>query len=269
MFDLFDRLEEAVTSLGEGTGAQVPITGLLVDREIPDLIDMIETERFVPWQEIPHVPAAAPGSGLTFGIVDGRPVAAAHAISTGRAGSYAADAAWPPRLLHLIGVRQLIICGRAGRLADHLERGGAALVTDHLNLTGDNPLIGPNDDRLGPRFPDMTAAYSPRLNGLARSSAIAERIPLHEGILAAVAGQESLPGGELARLRALGADLVGTGVVHEVTAAVHLGMEVAALLAITGTDQGSRSGPEEEEHRDLKEAGLILAGLVRKLISEI
>ncbi len=267
MSDLYDQLGEAVAALGPTAGA--PVAGIVVAGGLLNPIETIEAERFVPWRDVPHAPAAPPGSGLTLGVLAGRPVAAAHAIAIGAEDSVAAEAAFPLRLLHMIGVPVVIVCGRTGRLADHLEPGGVALVTDHLNLTGDNPLIGPNDDRLGPRFPNMTAAYSPRLNGLARSSAIAERIPLHEVILAEVNAPGSLPEGERARLRSLGADVVGAGVVHEVTAAVHLGMEVTALLAVTDPGHVSRSGSGVEEGRDVEGAGPLLARLVKKLIMEV
>jgi purine-nucleoside phosphorylase len=265
--DLYDRLRGSVAALGLATGGEAPVAGLVVAASLLPPIESFEEERFVPWQDVPHAPAAAPEYGLTLGALSGRPVAMAHAIGTGGEDRVAAEAAFPVRLMRMIGVPVVIVCDRAVRLADHPEPGSVALVTDHLNLTGDNALIGPNDDRLGPRFPDMTAAYSRRLNGLARSSAIVERISLHEAVLAAVNAPGSLSGGARERLRSLGADLAGTGVVHEVTAAVHMGLEVAALLAITGN--GSQPGAGGTGRDDRQGAGSLLTRLVEQLIVEL
>ena len=171
----------------------------------------------------------------------------------------------------MIGISDLIVCGLAGRLSDGIEPGSVMLVTDHLNLTGDNPLIGPNDDRLGPRFPDMSAAYSSRLIRLARAVSIAERISLHEGVYAAVIEPGSMSGTERRHLNALGADAAGEGIVHEVTAAVHMGREILAISAITdsGSDKGSGTGSEHMHDTRLAAAQLSMNRLMKHLIVQL
>ena len=257
MSGLADRLEEAAASLARPAGSVPPVAGIVAGGGFEEWFTIIAAEGVHPWTEIPHAPPARPGSGLAFGTIAGRPVATAGAIPAGGEGRTAAAAAFPVRLLHLIGIPVVIICDRAIGLDERLTAGEVMLVTDHINLTGDNPLIGPNDERLGPRFPDMSAAYSADLIALARSSAIAERIPLSEGVLAAVNDPDALLEEEGGRLRELGADAVGAGVVHEVTAAVHLGMATVALTAITRTDPGLEPGTEQ-----------IMRSLVERLTGE-
>jgi len=267
---LYDRLREAVSFLGIPAGP-APVAGIVIGRELEELTRGIEVGSFVPWADIPHAPWGREGSGLTLGTLAGRPVAAAHAIPSEWQGSTPADAAFPVRLLGAIGISVLIVCDRASGLSDSLEPGSVMLVTDHINLTGNNPLIGPNDDRLGPRFPDMSAAYSSRLIRLARRSGIAERIPLHDGVYAAVIDPGSMSGTERKRLGTLGADAVGAGVVHEVTAAVHLGREVLAISAITdsGPDEGSGTGSVQEYGANLAEARRLMTRLVKNLTAEL
>ena len=270
MTGLFDRLSEAVSSLGIPAD-QVPVAGMVVGAELDELTGGIETGSFIPWIDIPHAPHGYEGSGLTLGTLAGRPVALAHAIPADGQGWTPEDAAFPVRLLGMIGISDLIVCGSASGLSDGIEPGSVMLVTDHLNLTGDNSLIGPNDDRLGPRFPDMSAAYSSRLIRLARTSGIAERIPLHDGVYAAVIDPGSMSGTDRKRLGTLGADAVGAGVVHEVTAAVHMGREVLAISAITdsGPDEGSGTGSAQEYGANLAEARQLMTRLVKNLTAEL
>ena len=206
-----------------------------------------------------------------MGALAGRPVVAAHAIPTEKQQWTTTDAAFPVRLLGAIGISDLIVCGRASGLSERFEPGSVMLVTDHLNLTGDNPLIGPNDDRLGPRFPAMSAAYSSRLIRLARTSGIAERISLHEGIYAAVIDPGSMSGTERRHLNTLGADAAGAGIVHEVTAAVHMGREVLAISAISdsGPDEDVGTGPVEMFGTNLAVAQQSMNRLVKNLIAQL
>ncbi len=270
MTGLYDRLSEAASCLGVEADP-APVAGMVIGEELEGVIDGIETGTFVPWADIPHAPRGREGSGLTLGTLAGRPVAAAHAIPAEGQGWTPADAAFPIRLLGAIGISDLIVCDLAGGLSDRLEPGSVMLVNDHLNLTGDNPLIGPNDDRLGLRFPDISTAYSSRLIRLARTAGIAERIPLHEGVYAAVIDPGSMSGTERRHLNTLGADAAGAGVVHEVTAAVHMGGEVLAILAITdsGSDEDSGTRFAEMYDTNLAAAQQSMNRLVKNLIAQL
>jgi purine-nucleoside phosphorylase len=133
----------------------------------------------------------------------------------------------------LLGARGLIVTSAVGGLAPGLARSQVVAVSDHINLMGDNPLIGPNDERLGPRFPDLSAPYTPAWRRLAAAAAAELGIPLAEGVLAAVAGPNLETAAEYRFLRRAGADLVGMSMVPETLAAVHMGMRVLGLAVVT------------------------------------
>jgi purine-nucleoside phosphorylase len=148
-------------------------------------------------------------------------------------GYTAVQVAFPVRVMHALGVRTLLISNAAGGMSPYHEAGGLMLIEDHINLQGANPLIGPNDERLGPRFPDMSQPYSARLKELALRLALEERITLHRGVYVAVPGPNLETRAEYRFLRGIGADAVGMSTVPEVIAAVHMGIEVMALSVIT------------------------------------
>jgi purine-nucleoside phosphorylase len=143
------------------------------------------------------------------------------------------DVAFPVRVLRALGVRTLILTSAAGGLNPLYEPADLVLVVDHINLMGENPLVGPNEDALGPRFPDMSEPYSRELLALARETAREDKVPLREGVFAGVAGPNLETRAEYRFLRWAGADLVGMSVVPETIVAVHGGMRVLALSVIT------------------------------------
>lgn len=135
--------------------------------------------------------------------------------------------------MHALGARTLIVSNACGTVNPLWSAGDLMLMADHLNLLGDSPLIGPNDDRLGPRFPDLSAPYDAELRALARELALNERIPLREGVYACVTGPNLETRAEYRFLRTIGADVVGMSTVPEVLVAVHAGMRVLGLSIIT------------------------------------
>jgi purine-nucleoside phosphorylase len=142
---------------------------------------------------------------------------------------------FPVRVLRALGVRILIVNNASGGMNPLHEPGDLVLVVDHINLMGDNPLIGPNEDSLGPRFPDMSEPYDRALASLAKAAALEERIPLREGVFVGVAGPNLETRAEYRFLRAIGADVVGMSLVPETIAAVHGGMRVLAFAVVTDT----------------------------------
>ncbi|HXF59287.1 MAG TPA: purine-nucleoside phosphorylase [Candidatus Saccharimonadales bacterium] len=190
----------------------------------------------VPYKEIPNFPATAVESHageLVTGTLSGHPTA----ILSGRPHFYEGhsmrDVAFPVRVLRALGVRTLVITSASGGLNPLYEAADLVLVVDHINLMGENPLVGPNDDALGPRFPDMSEPYSRELMALARDTAREDKVKLQEGIFAGVAGPNLETRAEYRFLRWAGADLVGMSVVPETIAAVHAGMKVLAISVVT------------------------------------
>ena len=192
----------------------------------------------IPYAEIPHFPrtAVATHAGeLIVGKLGGRPTA----VLCGRAHTYEGhgmkSVTLPIRVLRALGVRTLVANSAAGGMHPLHKAGDLAVVVDQINLMGDSPLIGPNDDALGPRFPDMSEPYDRGLIALAKELALEERIPLREGVFVGVAGPNLETAAEYRLLRAVGADLVGMSLVPETIAAVHGGMRVLAFAVVTDT----------------------------------
>jgi purine-nucleoside phosphorylase len=148
------------------------------------------------------------------------------------------DVVFAARLFARLGVRTLIVTNASGAIHPNLRAGDLVLITDHINMLGVNPLRGPNLDELGPRFPDMSAAYTPRLREIARAAAQAEKIALKEGVYVATLGPSYETPAEIRAFRAMGADLVGMSTVPEVIAAVHAGMDVLGISIATNLAAG-------------------------------
>ena len=202
---------------------------------------MLEDLESLPLADVPHVgvPAVSGHPGrLAFGRAGRVPVA----VLQGRLHTYegwsAAETAYPVRLLITLGARILVLTNASGGVREGFRAGDWMLVTDHLNLSGRNPLEGPNDPRLGPRFPDLSRAYDPALRALMVQAAEAAGVPLHEGVYAMMAGPSYETPAEIRMLRKLGADAVGMSTVPEVIAAVHMGARVACLSCITNAAAG-------------------------------
>jgi purine-nucleoside phosphorylase len=222
--------EAALGPLGPGAVGLVTGTGL------SGLAASLAGRRDVACADLPGFPrATAPGheGRLVFGAVGGREVA----LLSGRLHLYEGhsprEVAFGVRLLAGLGVRLLVLTNAAGALDPGFAPGGLMRATDHLNLTGRNPLVGPNDDRLGPRFPDMSRAYCPRLGGIADRAALALGLRLERGVYAGVLGPSLETPAETRMLRLLGADAVGMSTVTEVIAARHLGLSVLAVSCLT------------------------------------
>jgi len=190
----------------------------------------------VPFAEIPHFPVSTVESHageLHLGRLAGRPVV----VMKGRVHYYEGysmrEVAFPVRVLKALGCATLVITNAAGGMNPDMPPGAIVVTTDHINLMGDNPLIGPNDDELGPRFPDMSEPYSRALVALAEQAALDLRIPLQRGVFAAVPGPNLETPAEYRFLRWIGADVVGMSLVPEDLAAVHGGQRVLALNVVT------------------------------------
>ncbi len=231
---LFERIEQASALLLKLTGAE-PEVGIITGARLEDLIDAIDITSTISCDEVPHYPKSrkpVEGDGLHFGNLGGKQVVAVGKRLDPDRDQSMEDLVFPVRLMKGMGVGILIICDFVRSLEPILEPGTIVILEDHINLQWDNPLLGPNDERIGPRFPDMSVIYSRRLKELAHNLADEERIPLHDGVYAAVVDLNLVTEAELDFIRSVNAEIVGDGVVQEVIAAVHQGMEVMVLSVV-------------------------------------
>lgn len=171
------------------------------------------------------------------------------------------------RLFHELGVERVVLTNAAGGIHPDYPRGSLVLISDHINLQGVNPLTGPNDDSLGPRFPDMTETYAPALRGIAKQTAAELGITLHEGVYAGLPGPSYETPAEIRFLKTIGADLVGMSTVAEAIAANHLGMQVLGISCVTNLAAGL-SG-EKLDHQEVLEIGRSVAGTFSKLLTAL
>jgi purine-nucleoside phosphorylase len=232
---LRQRIQEAVEALRKA-GVGEPRAGIILGTGMGSLAEKVSTSVVVPYERIPHFPVSTVESHageLVFGELSGQPVA----IMKGRVHYYEGysmdQVGFPVRVLRGLGAEILVTSSAVGGLNPLLTPGDILVVTDHINLMGDNPLIGPNDETLGPRFPDMSEPYARDLQELAERIAVEERIPLKKGVFVGVAGPNLETRAEYRFLRFIGADVVGMSLVPENLVAVHGGMKVLAFAVVT------------------------------------
>ena len=230
-------------------------------------IDAFERRISIPFREIPHFPTpSVPGhpGNLVFGSAEGIPVVALQGRLHLYEGYSAAEVAYPVRIIGCLGIKQLVITNAAGAVNPAFRPGDLMLITDHINLTGTNPLIGENLDALGPRFPDMSTAYDKGLRKIAREAAREQGIELRSGIYAGVCGPCYETPAEVRMCRILGADAVGMSTVQEVIVARHMGIPVLGIACITNMAAGILK--QKLAHREVIES---MAKIKPKLFSLI
>ena len=226
------------------------------------------TERVeIGYAEIPNWPSST-AVGHAGKLVFGRIGSLDVAVMSGRAHLYEgytpAQVTFGVRVLGRLGVRTMVFTNAAGGINLSLHRGGLVLISDHINLQGTNPLAGPNDDSLGPRFPDMSEAYSCRYREIAKQVASDLGIALSEGVYAAMLGPSYETPAEIRYLRAIGADVVGMSTVPEAIVANHMGMKVLAVSCVTNMAAGIL--PQKIHHEEVLETGrMVRDTLVRFL----
>ncbi len=214
----------------------VPQAAVIIGTGLGALATRIESATVIPYADIPGFPrptVETHAGRLLCGELSGRQVVAMEGRFHRYEGYSLQQVTFPVRVLRALGARVLVVSNAGGGMHPLWEAGDLMLLADHINLLGDNPLVGPNDDRLGPRFPDMSEPYDPGLRALAREVAAAQGIHLREGVYVAVSGPNLETRAEYRMLRALGADVVGMSTVPEVIVAVHGGMRVLGLSIIT------------------------------------
>jgi purine-nucleoside phosphorylase len=213
-----------------------PYIGLLTGTGLGESVESMTIDTTISYQDVPHFPLPTVPTHIgrmLAGRINACPVVAMQGRFHLYEGYSALEVTYPIRVLQQLGVKVLILTNAAGGLNPKFTAGDIMLITDHINLTGANPLIGPNEDRWGIRFPDMTRAYNPELIALAESTAKMAGIHLQRGIYAGLSGPSLETPAEVKFLQTIGAEAVGFSTVQEVIAAVHSGMRVLALSTIT------------------------------------
>ena len=253
--DLYDQVMEAAAVIQSRSGLK-PVAGLILGSGLGDLVAEMRDATAIPYGEIPHFlrsTVAGHVGRLLLGMLEDVPVV----VMQGRFHFYEGYAlqalTLPVRVMKVLGARTLIVTNAAGGLNPAYHPGDFMLISDHINmpgLAGANPLVGPNDERLGERFPPLARAYDAGLRALAHTVATAwPEITLHEGVYAMVGGPSYETGAELRFLRMIGADAVGMSTAPEVVVARHMGMRVLGLSLITNKATGVET--EEVNHAEV------------------
>ncbi|MBW1731214.1 MAG: purine-nucleoside phosphorylase [Deltaproteobacteria bacterium] len=218
---------------------KAPSVGLIAGTGLGAITERVSIDVRIPYEEIPNFPTSTTEGHkgtLAFGTIGQTTIVALEGRFHLYEGYVAQDIAFPVRVMALLGVRHLIICSAAGGLNPRFHSGDLMVVLDHINLTGTNPLIGPNLDEFGPRFPDMTQTYDPQMIKIVKQEALRQGISLKEGVYVGIPGPSLETPAETRFLRMIGADAVGMSTVPEVIAAVHCGIKVMAIAVITNVN---------------------------------
>lgn len=235
MLDLYDKIQDAVAKIKQEFSS-VPKVGIILGTGLGGIVDEIEIESTIDYSEIPHFPTSTALSHrgrLVCGKLAGVPVVAMEGRFHLYEGYPLKQITLPVRVFKALGAELMIVSNACGGLNPYFNAGDIMLIDDQINLMGDNPLIGINDDRLGPRFPDMCEPYDQQWIDRAQEIARREGIQLHKGVFSAVSGPCLETRAEYRFLRTIGADVVGMSTVPETIVAVHCGLKTVGLSVIS------------------------------------
>jgi purine-nucleoside phosphorylase len=255
MEDQFPLAEAAAQSILQRTPLR-PRIGLVLGSGLGGFADSLTDAARIPFHEIPAFPRST-AIGHAGQMVIGKAGTVPVAVMQGRVHLYEGyspqQVAFPMRVFARMGIRSVILTNAAGGINLNYQQGALVLIRDHINLQGSNPLVGPNDDRFGVRFPDMTHAYAKDYRAVAKEEAAKLGMNLHEGVYAALLGPSYETPAEINYLRIIGADLVGMSTAFEVIAARHLGIKVLAISCVTNMAAGILDQPLS--HHEVMETG--------------
>jgi purine-nucleoside phosphorylase len=273
MMNLIKKLTETKTVIAARTGLK-PTIGIILGSGLDGLTDRLENAVSFRFDELPHFIkdlTAGHEGVITIGTFGGKTVLLMKGRYHYYEGHSLTDITYPIRLMKALGVETLVLSNACGAVNRNFQAGGMMLITDHLNLTGDNPLIGPNQDEFGVRFPDATEIYSQELIRLTKSVASKLEIKLEEGIYAWWSGPSYETPAEIRMIRFMGADAVGMSTVPEALVASHMGMRIVGISCLTNMASGIL--PQKLSHEEVLIASKQISGdfgrLVRKLIEEL
>lgn len=228
-------VNEAVEFIRSKTSSQ-PTIGIILGTGLGGLIRDIDVQTTIEYGDIPHFPVSTVESHhgrLIFGTLSGKSVMCMQGRFHYYEGYTMQEITFPVRVMKALGIETLIVSNACGSVNPYFRKGDVMIIADHINMLGDNPLIGPNDATLGPRFPDMSEPYSQRLIGIAEHVALEHGVPARKGVYVAVAGPNLETRAEYRFMRTIGADVVGMSTIPENIVARHMSMEVFGISVIT------------------------------------
>lgn len=264
----FDRVQEAVAALGNAT--QVPDVAVVLGSGLGDFCERLEETLVLPYEQIPHWPASriiGHAGKLYIGTLRGRRVAALAGRVHFYEGHDLGTITFATRVMATWGVRTLLLTNAAGGVNTSFKPGSLMVMDDHINLMGDNPLAGPNDERFGPRFPDMSEVYSRRLRAVADEASQQVGVPVVHGIYVGLRGPSYETPAEIRFLRTIGADAVGMSTVPEALVARHMGLDVLGISCITNMAAGVL--PQPLNHAEVMETASRVRSAFGALVEEI
>jgi len=265
---VFERIDIAVEAIRRRGGSAE--AAVVLGSGLGDFAEKLADPIVIPYGDLPHWPASTVighSGRLVIGRVGGKRVAALAGRVHAYEGRDLSDIVFATRVMGRLGVKQLILTNAAGGVNTGFTSGGLMVIDDHINLQGANPLVGENDERLGPRFPDMTEVYSKRLRRIADEAATAAGVPVTHGVYAGLLGPSYETPAEIRYLRAIGADAVGMSTVPEAIAARHMGLEVLGISCISNMAAGVL--PEPLNHADVLETTRRVRGAFMALLDGI
>jgi purine-nucleoside phosphorylase len=275
MTDLYTQAQSAADHIRNKANIQ-PKLAIILGSGLGNFASQVENAITIPYAEIPHFPQSTVeghSGKLVLGTIAGVPIAVMQGRVHAYEGYAMAQVTFPTRVLALLGVRQLIVTNAAGGINTRYGQGAIVAISDHINLTGTNAALGPNEPRFGlipgsgQRFFDMSTAYSPALRKLAITEAAKQSWTLNEGVYLAVLGPSYETPAEIRAFRTLGADLVGMSTVHEVIIARHMGIEVLGLSVVTNMAAGVLDEPIN--HEEVMEIGRRIEGQFTSLLTAL
>ena len=235
MSDLINKINETVDVIRKFTKEEYPV-GIILGTGLGGLVKEIDVKHEIEYEDLPHFPLSTVESHhgkLIFGTINSKNVVAMQGRFHYYEGYSMKQITYPVRVMKFLGVKTLLVSNACGGMNPVYKRGDIMLMSDHINLIGDNPLIGKNEDDLGPRFPDMSEPYSKELIEIAEELALENKIKVQQGVYAAVPGPNLETKAEYRFLRAIGADVVGMSTIPENIVAVHMGMKVLGISIVT------------------------------------
>ena len=266
---LYERAEHAARIIRARVTLQ-PRIGVVLGSGLGAFADNFEEAVAVPYQEIPgfgRSTAVGHAGQLVIGKIDQVPLLAMKGRLHHYEGYSLEEVTFPLRTLKLLGLKTIILTNASGGVNVQFNPGTLMVITDHLNLMGDNPLIGPNDERFGPRFPDMSAVYSPALQEIVMEEAREMGVEIRRGVYAALTGPSYETPAEIHLMRNCGADAVGMSTVPEAIVARHMDMEVLGISCITNLAAGVTDEPIS--HEDVMATGDRVSATFRQLLGRV